>query len=298
MKKVGLPVQHLPVLLGETLRWLNVKKRGFYLDATLGGGGLSRAILDQGGHVLGLDRDQSVLAVTRERMTGTPDFRAVYGNFKDLERIAVAEGYAAGFDGIVFDLGLSSFQLETPGRGFSYRRDEPLDMRSDAALEVTAADVIKGFSKKDLYEIFVRFGEERISSRLVDIIEERRGLKPIETTGDLYRLIREVSGRGTVAAKVAPRIFQALRIVINDEVANLKLALPRAFGILKIGGRLLVIGYHSLEDRLVKRFFLERQKTGQARVLTPRPVVPSREEVRVNPSARSAKLRGLEKCHD
>ena len=287
-------VEHRSVLLKETVDFLSVREGGFYLDATLGGGGHASAILERGGCVLGIERDPQALTVAQSRVGKNVCFQAVLGNFKNLKELSHSSGYKV-FDGIVFDLGLSSFQLKTPGRGFSYSLSEPLDMRASPDLTLTAADIVNGFTKDRLYEIFIKFGEERLSSRLADLIEKRRVLNKIESTGDLYEIIGSLAPKEEDRRKIASRVFQALRIYLNNELDNLKEALPRALEMLRIGGSLVVISFHSIEDRLVKNFFVERARVGKGMILTKRPVRPQVIELRRNPSSRSARLRALKK---
>lgn len=287
---------HPSALLGEAVEFLNVRQGGIYLDATLGGGGHTEGIILKGGTVLGIDRDPQALSAARRRIGEDRHFKAVLGNFRDLRTIASESGFSV-FDGILFDLGLSLFQLRNGGRGFSYLTEDDLDMRSDPRIALTAKQVVNDFSRDSLYEIFVKFGEERLSSRLADFIENRRRVTPVNTTGDLFRIIREVAGSDREAFPTASRVFQALRIFVNDELENLKESLPRAFEILSAKGRLVAISYHSLEDRIVKNLFKEEQSRGRGRILTNRPLPPSICEKQENRWSRSAKLRALEKIH-
>lgn len=289
-------ITHKTVLLKETIDFLNVTPGGVFLDATLGGGGHAKEILRRGGRVIGIDRDPQALEIARENIGDNQNFRGILGNFNQVDRVA-KEYDGTEFNGVIFDLGLSSFQLLTEGRGFSFKKNERLDMRSGPEILLTARDVVNNFTKEEIYEIFTRFGEERLSSRLADLIKARRSISPIDTTGDLYEIIRFVAGSEINAQKVAQRVFQALRIFVNDEVRNIKLALPAALGILTVNGRLAVISYHSLEDRLVKEFFLRCEKEGRVKILTKRPIVPSKEEISGNPSSRSGKLRAVEKIY-
>ena len=290
-------ITHKSVLLKETADFLNVTPGGIFLDATLGGGGHTKEILRRGGRVIGIDRDPQALEIVRSEIGDNKNFRGTLGNFNQIDRVAKEYG-GTEFNGVVFDLGLSSFQLLTEGRGFSFKKDERLDMRTSPTISHTARDVVNNFTREELYEIFTRFGEERLSSRLADLIKARRSVRPIDTTGDLYEIIRSAAGSEINAQKVAQRVFQALRIFVNDEVANLKEALPAALEIMGVKGRLVVISYHSLEDRLVKGFFLRCEKEGKAKILTKHPIVPAREEISENTSSRSGKLRAVEKIYD
>jgi 16S rRNA (cytosine1402-N4)-methyltransferase len=290
---------HIPVLLKETIELLNVGEGKRYVDATLGLGGHSAEIIRRGGHVLGIEADRRSFEEVLRLRSGQADFlekaTLVQGNFKDIERIAAAKGFVP-CDGVLFDLGMSSWQLEKSRRGFSFQRNEPLDMRMDEGLAVTAADLLNGLSRDELVKLFQKYGEEQFARRIASAVVRARSLKPFETTEDLTKVIREVRGeKGRRRIDPATRVFQALRIAVNDEIVNLRTALPRAFGILGAGGRLAVISFHSLEDREVKNFFRSAERQGAGAVLTAKPVVPSEEEVRKNRRSRSAKLRVIEK---
>lgn len=262
--------KHTPVLTVEVVEGLNVQQGGKYIDATYGFGGHSREIERRGGIVLGIDVD--------------PDTDAIHGNFRDIERIAKEHGYAR-VDGIVFDLGVSSYQLDTPQRGFSFRfPSAPLDLRMDPTCGIPASEYLRRVSEEQLYEVLARFGEEKLARSIAHAICRARSVKPLMTTGDLASVI---GGN----EKVKARVFQALRIAVNDELGALAEGLAGAASLLVPGGRLAVISYHSLEDRIVK------QKISRLglRVLHKRPIRPSAREVRENPRARSAKLRIAEK---
>jgi len=305
---------HTPVLLAEALKYLNIKKGEKYLDATVGGGGHAAAILKKGGKVLGIDCDPEAIKAAREYLSracpapqtkpglrgADASWRLAQGNFRFLAQIAREYGFQE-VAGILFDLGVSSHQLETPRRGFSFRLDGPLDMRMDPSLKVTAADLVNGLSKGELNELFSRLGQEKYSRRLADALVRARRIKPIETCRELAAIIVAAQpGQGRRAGKrdrrprlhPATRVFQALRIAVNDELNNLKEALPPAVELLKPKGRLVVISFHSGEDRLVKQFFKENQSL---KILTKKPVRPTEEEREKNPRSRSAKLRAAEK---
>jgi len=290
-------ITHKSVLLKETVDFLNVTPGGIFADATLGGGGHTKEILRRGGRVIGIDRDPQALEMARKEIGDNKNFRGTLGNFNQIDRVA-KEYNEPEFNGVIFDLGLSSFQLLGTGRGFSFKKDERLDMRASPTISQTARDVINNFTREEIYEIFTKFGEERLSSRLADLIKARRSISPIDTTRDLYEIIRFVAGSEINAQKVAQRVFQALRIFVNDEVRNLKEALPAALEIMRVRGRLVVISYHSLEDRIVKEFFRRCEKEGKVKILTKHPIVPAREEVYENTSSRSGKLRAVEKIYD
>lgn len=286
---------HQPVLLKETIEALKIKKEGRYLDGTVGGGGHAQAILKLNGKILGLDCDSEALNHAREFLsTACPtSWRLVKGNFKDLARIAKENDFVP-VDGVLLDLGVSLFQLRTPERGFSFNLEGPLDMRMDSDLKVTAADLINGLNKGELEKLFQKLGEEKLARRLAEAIVEARQLKPILTCQKLVEIILKVKPR---RGKIHPatQVFQALRMAVNDELNNLKEALPAALAILKTGGRLAVISFHSGEDRLVKYFLKEKAEEGKLKIITKKPIIPSWEEIKENPRSRSAKLRVAEK---
>jgi 16S rRNA (cytosine1402-N4)-methyltransferase len=261
---------HTPVLLEEAVGGLQVAPGKRFIDATYGGGGHASEIVRRGGEVLGIDVDPD---------TGP---HAVHGNFRNLEEIAKKEGFT-DVDGILFDLGVSSHQLDTAGRGFSYRfGDAQLDLRFNQNEGETAAELLERVSEDELYEILATFGEEEHSRAIATAIIRARRVSPVLTTGDLLKIINK---------KSASQVFQALRIVVNDELNALKKGLEGAKKLLKPGGRLVVISFHSLEDRIVKKFM----KTDAWKLITKKPVVAGTEEIRANKRSRSAKLRIAEK---
>lgn len=281
---------HEPVLVREALAALKIAPGRRYIDATLGGGGHAVEIVKRGGIVLGIDVDQEAIDYVQERIRNQESgirerLKLVRGNFKDIDEIARSHGFAK-VNGILFDLGVSSHQLDTKERGFSFQREGPLDMRMDRNLSVSARDLINGLREKELYELFTKLGEERFARTISERIVRARGVKPIETTTQLVRvaLVRPLA-----------RVFQALRIAVNDELNNLKEALPKAALLLASSGRLAVVSFHSLEDRIVKRSFLSFVQDGLGSVQTDKPIVPSVREVQRNPRARSAKLRAFER---
>ena len=288
---------HQPVLLKEVIQYLRIKKEGKYIDATVGGSGHARAILKLGGNILGLDCDPEALDHAREYLTtacpGT-SWRLVKGNFRDLTKIVQAKDFAP-VDGILLDLGVSSYQLETPQRGFSFKADYPLDMRMDPDLKVTAADLINGLNKGELKELFQKFGEEKLARRLAEAIVDARRLGQIKTCRQLSEIIVRAAGKFKTRIHPATRVFQALRMAVNDELNNLREVLPQALNLLKTGGRLMVISFHSGEDRIVKNFFKEKVEEGKLKIITKKPVTSSQEERKENPRSRSAKLRIGEK---
>ena len=268
---------------------------GTYVDATVGLGGHSEMILQmigQGGKVLGLDRDDNALARAAERLR---DSRLVLhkASFSDMESVLSSEGINAA-DGLLLDLGVSMMQFKDPLRGFSFNSDERLDMRMDSSQELSAWDVVNEYSERELVRILKEYGEEYRAVRIVRAIMYARDKKSIDTGAELAEIISASVGRH---GKIHPatRTFQALRIEVNRELEELKMALEASLKILKKGGRLCVISYHSLEDRLVKHFIKDSAKAGVLKHLLKKPMVPGIAEIRANPSARSAKLRGAEK---
>lgn len=310
---------HEPVLLEETIEFLNVKPGRKYIDATLGGGGHAAAILRSGGDVLGIDMDPDAVRHARKRIAAefqsagrrtNYQFSIVRGNFRRIDEIAKEEGFE-DCAGVLFDLGMSSFQIGESGRGFSFMRDERLDMRSDPSLGVKAEDLLAALNEKELSELFTKYAQERDSRRFARAIKRARELRSIKTTKEFSGLLawveegspgnfwnwyrdnfeNEPSKFGSFDRRA--RFFQALRIAVNDEVNNLQKALPRALRTLRVGGRLAVITYHSLERSVVREFMQE-----QAQVitnLTPRGQSPDKEEIERNPRSRSAKLFAYEK---
>ena len=295
---------HIPVLLSEVLAYLAPRPGGRYVDATIDGGGHARAVLAAcapDGRVLGIDRDPQIVAMLRPELRDALDagrLDVVAGSFAALDGL-LASRYLSAVDGVLFDLGLSSYHLDASGRGFSFAGNEPLDMRFDAgdSARETAADLLAGRDAEALTEIFRVYGEERFASRIARTIVARRRQAPLRTSGDLLVAIEQslpppVRWR---ARRDAARIFQALRIAVNDELEALAAALPHAAAALAPGGRLVVISFHSLEDRQVKHFFRAAQRDGLLRILTKRPIQPSPGEIAANPRAASAKLRAAER---
>ena len=293
---------HTPVLLKETIDLLQVKKGEKYIDATLGGGGHAGEILDLGGRVLGIDVDEEALDYVEkneELRTKNKELILLKGNFRNLEEIA----HLNNFDkvkGIIFDLGVSSHQLDEGERGFSFSKSGPLDMRMDKALGVKASDLVNILTKGELYEIFIKLGEEHRARAISDGIVRARGISPIRTTEDLSKVIQEALGiRGEISeftkAQINKRVFQSLRIAVNDELGSIKEALPQSLNLLESGGRVAVISFHSLEDRIVKQSFKEFESAKMGKIITKKPVIAENEEINSNPRARSSKLRVFEK---
>jgi 16S rRNA (cytosine1402-N4)-methyltransferase len=286
---------HLPVLAREVIEALAPHEGGIYADATVGLGGHSEMVLSkigQNGRVVGMDRDEKALELTASRLD---DRRLLLRKspFSQIERSLREEGITE-VDGVLFDLGVSMMQLRDHARGFSFQSSERLDMRMDRSQPVSAWEIVNNFSETELAEMIREYGEEYRASRVARAIVNARAAGSIDTCSDLENIVFRALGRhGRIHP--ATKTFQALRIAVNNELGELTAGLAAAAGILKKGGRLCVISYHSLEDRIVKHFIREGSKSGMLRPLTKKPVVPSAEEMKHNPSSRSAKLRGAEK---
>lgn len=298
---------HQPVLLNETIKYLDPQPRKRYIDATLGGGGHTLALLSRGASVLGIDRDPDAIAHAREHLLeflaacpkpqsgapgpGSPRLTLVQGNFADLKRIATQNGFT-NVSGIIFDLGVSGHQLETATRGFSFMRPGPLDMRMDPESQgVTAADLVNTLSEHDLTQLFQKFAEEPWAHPIAHSIFLARRVKPFETTDQLARVVGRVKPRKKT--NPATQVFQALRIVVNSEDENLMRGLEATRELLTKGGKLVVISFQSLEDKMVKNFLKSFDQ--EIRPLTKKPIVPNQSEITQNPRSRSAKLRAAEK---
>ena len=329
---------HVPVLLEEVLNYLQPVPGGRYIDGTTGGGGHTEAILARSapdGRVLGIDADAQALERTGRRLAsavGSGRLKLVQGNFGELARIVRDEadfsslderGFPARIDGILLDLGFSSYQMDDPQRGFSFSADAPLDMRFDQSQELTAADLVNSASEEQLADIFWRFGEENRSRQIAWRIIRERSRGPITHTGQLARLVAAGVPYKPGAIHPATRVFQALRIAVNHELEQLEAALPQMLDLISTsrsqgragrqeglrGGRMVIISFHSLEDRLVKTFMRREASDcicppgvpvcvcghkARLRILTRKPVTPSHEEIDDNPRARSARLRAAE----
>lgn len=307
---------HYSVLLNETIENLNIKPDGIYVDGTLGGGGHAYQVasrLSEKGRLIGIDQDADAIAAAGERLKEFGDkitiIRSNYANMKEeLHRIGVEK-----VDGIVLDLGVSSFQLDTPERGFTYRDENaPLDMRMDDRQSLTAKDIVNGYSEMNLYRIIRDYGEDKFAKNIAKHIVQERAKKPIETTGELTEIIRasipmKVQVTGGHPAK---RTFQAIRIELNKELEVLQNNLDDMIDLLNLGGRICIITFHSLEDRIVKTNFKRNEnpctcpsdfpvcvcgKKSKGKVVTRKPILPSEEELEVNSRSKSAKLRVFER---
>lgn len=307
--------RHVPIMKEEVLSLLKPERGGIFVDGTLGGGGHAQAVLErlpENGKLFGIDRDGDAIAAAGARLAPFGErFAALRGNFFCMKELLHAQG-VDGADGILLDLGVSSYQLDEPERGFSYMEDAPLDMRMDRQSPVSAYDVVNGYSSEQLFILIKNYGEERYASRIANAIVRERAKKPIERTGELSDIIRHAmpAQARREAQHPAKRTFQAIRIEVNGELAGLEEAIVSAHDILKPGGVMAVITFHSLEDRIVKQTFRRFEnpctcdphapictcgKTPSARVLTKKPVTPGETELEENPRSRSAKLRAIEK---
>jgi 16S rRNA (cytosine1402-N4)-methyltransferase len=313
--------RHLPVMVDRCIGLLRPRPDGVYLDATIGLGGHSERILQAsapGGRVIGLDRDPAALALARERLAWAGErLVTVAASFADLAEVTADLGVER-LDGVLYDLGVSSLQLDEPERGFSYRVDASLDMRMDTSGGITAAEVLATYPRAELTRVFRVYGEERFASRIARFVDDARRRAPIRTTGELVDLIKAAipAAARRTGPHPARRVFQALRIEVNSELTALADSLPQAIELLAPGGRVVVLSYHSLEDRIAKRTFVaaatgreegfphlappvpERGRSLLApriAILTRRPETPGADEVAANPRAESAKLRAAEK---
>lgn len=290
-----MSLEHLPVLIREVNEILVPKIDGFYIDATVGLGGHSEQLLrmiGRDGIVLGIDRDEEALKRTGERLM---DSRLILkkGNFSDIRTLLHSQGVNEA-DGILFDLGVSMMQLRDLERGFSFNSEERLDMRMDRSQGFSAWDVVNEYPEKELIRILKDYGEEYNAPRIVRAISSFRQKKSIDTCSELAGIISGAIGRrGRI--NPATKTFQALRIEVNKEIEELKKGLDASLEILKEGGRLCVISYHSLEDRIVKNFIRDNARQGTLKQLMKKPMTPGTEELRANPSSRSAKMRGAER---
>ena len=300
--------RHVPVMLDEVLEGLAIKEDGSYLDCTLGGGGHSSEILKRlkSGKLYAVDKDSDALAFARQRLGNAPTY--IHSDFKE----AIASWQGEKLDGILMDLGVSSYQLDTPERGFSYRFDAPLDMRMDKESHLTAEKVVNEYGEKQLTEVFFKYGEEPFARKIAANIVKQRKISPIKTTSELVEIIErsippKVRYSGSHPAK---RVFQAIRIEVNGELAGLYETVLQAIKLLKKGGRIAVITFHSLEDRIVKQAFKYAEldcicppktpictcgKVSEVTIITKKPILPSQREEEENPRSKSAKLRIAEK---
>ncbi len=291
-------MQHVPVMVTEVVDVLAPSRGGLFVDCTIGLGGHTRALLDAGAaEVLGLDRDPAALAAAREALAGFTDrVTLVHADYRDLPRVLDERGIEA-VNGALADLGVSSMQLDTEGRGFSFQRNEPLDMRMDQSQGPLLADLLRDVEERELADVIFRYGDERYSRRIARALVNARHTAPVTTTGQLAAIVRRaIPHRGYQRIDPATRTFQALRIWVNRELDGLDTFLAQTAQRLRQGARLAVITFHSIEDRIVKHAFRALERGSEAiRILTKRPLVASEDEVTRNPRARSAKLRAIER---
>lgn len=297
---------HIPVLQKEVLKYLDPKPNQNFIDTTIGKGGHALAILERispKGRILGIDWSPELiqdLKIKIQKAELKSNLTLVCDNFANLKEIVKRERFLA-VSGILFDLGMSSWHLTEAGRGFSFLKNEPLDMRYSPQNPLTAEKIVNYWSKSEMEKILREYGEERFAKKIAEKIIEVRKSKPIKTTSQLVEIIKKaVPSRyhtrfgGYPKIHFATRTFQALRITVNDELNNLEKAFPQALEILKPGGRLVVISFHSLEDRIVKNFY-RNSSPEKLTILTKKPVRPQKEEIKINPRSRSAKLRACQK---
>lgn len=304
--------EHRPVLLDEAINALNIQPAGLYVDGTFGRGGHAARILQAlgpDGRLLALDKDPHAVADARERFAAEPRFVIEQGSFTNLERSVAEQGWLSNVDGVLLDLGVSSPQLDDAERGFSFRRDGALDMRMDPSVGISAAQWLKNVKEQELTRVFRDYGEERYAKRIARAVIKARETQPITRTKQLAEIIAQAHPKWEKGKDPATRCFQAIRIFINNELDELRAVLPQAVNSLKVGGRLAVISFHSLEDRIVKRFIREQCRgddyppglpIAQA-LLHPhlrtigKAIRPGAQEVDENPRARSSVLRVAEK---
>ena len=307
---MGLELHHTPVMVPEIMQALKTQPGGRYIDGTLGEGGHSKSILnavEPGGQVLGLDADAEAITVATQRLMEHGDaFLAINTNFRDIRATALRYEFVP-VHGVLFDLGVSSLQLDRESRGFSFRRSDPLDMRFSFDQQVTAADIVNEYAESELADLIFHLGEDRAARRIARLIVQKR---PINTSLELAELIEKVSPRRGKRMHPATRTFQAIRIAVNDELSALETALEQAVSLLGQGGRLAVISYHSLEDRIVKNFIRKQASDcicppgtpdcrcnhlATLKMISRRPLTPTDSEIETNQRSRSAKLRVAER---
>ena len=295
---------HIPVLKKEVLQYLDPKPNENFIDCTLGQSGHTIAILQRSmprGKVLGIEADTELFQDVRLRIAKIPNSKfqipkrliLVNDSYTNLKKIVEKYSFRP-VQGILFDLGMSSWHLEESGRGFTFLKDEPLDMRYSLENDLTAEEIINNYSQEKIEKILKEYGEERFAKRIAKRIIQTRPRK-IKSTFQLIEIIKKAVPGKRTKIHPATRTFQALRIAVNDELNNLRKVLPQTIEVLAPGGKIVIISFHSLEDRIVKNFFREEAKKGPLRILTKKPVRPSKEEIKINPRSRSAKLRAAMK---
>lgn len=301
--------KHEPIMLNECIENLNIKKDGIYVDGTMGGAGHSSKIVEKldGGLLIGIDRDQEAIEASKKRLAKYSNVKYVHGRHEDIISHLKSLGIEK-VDGVLLDLGISSYQIDEGTRGFSYTKDAELDMRMDQSQELSAKDIVNNYDEHELEDIFRKYGEEKFSKRIAERIISERKVKEITTTYELADIVRRAVPKDAVNS--FKRIFQALRIEVNGELKELKRAILDIASVLNVGGRICIITFHSLEDRIVKEAFLELQGKctcpkdfpkcvcgykSYGKVITKKPIVPSDEEMERNPRSKSAKLRVFER---
>lgn len=285
---------HTPVMLRQVGEFLDPAPGKRYIDATLGAAGHTLSLLEKGASVVGIDRDSEIIKFAVKKITDqnlSSNFTFINSSFAGALSKNLDGALNGEYDGVLFDLGVSSLQLNSPQRGFSFRYSAPLDMRMDNSLSVTAADLVNGLGKRELVELFSTLGEDRHSTQIASAIVNARKLSPIKTTTQLVKIIESVVNSRSSSTHPATRIFQALRMAVNSEREELKAALPSALSWIKQGGVLAVICFHSLEEAIVTEFMTNEEEKGTLQVLTPLPVKPTVSELKTNNRARSARLR-------
>jgi len=295
MAKEGI---HRPVMCKELVNYLNLNKGGVVLDCTVGSGGHTEAILKEigpQGKLIGIDQDHHALDAARDKLLERfKNCTLIQGNFRNMDAI-LAELSIDNLDGIIFDLGISSLQLDSVARGFSIRLDAPLDMRMDSNLKLSAFDLVNFLPEESISDILKKYGEERWHNRIARTIVRERKKSIIVSTRQLADLVRRVTPSKYTRIHPATRTFQALRIAVNDELMALREGLNKCVSYLRKGARVCVVSFHSLEDRIVKRKFRDFAKEGRLKIITKKPIRPTDEETHANPRARSAKMRVAEK---
>lgn len=301
--------KHEPIMLNECIENLNIKKDGIYVDGTLGGAGHSSKIVEKldGGLLVGIDRDEEAIEASKKRLAAYTNVKYVHGRHEDIVEHLQGLGIDK-IDGVLLDLGISSYQIDEGTRGFSYTKDAELDMRMDQTQTLSAKDIVNDYTVQELENIFRSYGEEKFSKRIAERIVTERKIKKINTTYELADIVRSAVPKDAVNS--FKRIFQALRIEVNGELKELKKAIFDIVSVLNPGGRICIITFHSLEDRIVKEAFLELQGRctcpkdfpkcvcgfkSYGKVITRKPIVPSEEEMERNPRSKSAKLRVFER---
>lgn len=290
---------HIPVLQKEIIQYLDPKPNENFIDCTMNGGGHALAILEKtapDGKLLGMDWDREILRFPAKQAKLKARLKLVNDNFVNLKEVVKKEKFGKA-QGTLLDLGLSSWHLEESGRGFSFLRNEPLDMRYNPENPITAEKILNYWSVQEIEKILKDFGEERFAREIARSILKFRQSRPLKTTFQLLEIVKTATPNWYQQKRVNPatKTFQALRIAVNDELKNLEKVLPQALDVLKPGGKIAIISFHSLEDRIVKSFFREKEKENLLKILTKKPVIPQKEEVKINPRSRSAKLRVAQK---